>query len=99
MKEILIRQLIIENIKVKKNKPQLMHTFSSVKLQTLLFLFLSTVVFAQENNSQVEMADVMRSNGKIYVVVGVVLIIFLGITTYLYLLNKKINRLEEKLKN
>jgi CcmD family protein len=53
---------------------------------------------AQENNATVEMADVMRSNGKIYVVVGVILIIFFGIVTYLVVLNKKINNLEAKLK-
>jgi len=84
---------------VNKNTLQKIYTFSSAKLLTVLFLFLNTIVFAQENNSSVDMADIMRSNGKIYVVVGVIIIIFLGITTYLFLLNKKINSLEEKLKN
>ncbi len=70
----------------------------SIKLLILAFLFLQNFVMAQENNATVEMADVMRSNGKIYVVVGVILIIFFGIVTYLVVLNKKINNLEVKLK-
>jgi len=70
----------------------------SIKLLILAFLFLQNFVMAQANNATVEMADVMRSNGKIYVVVGVILIIFFGIVTYLVVLNKKINNLEAKLK-
>jgi len=70
----------------------------SIKLLILAILFLQNFVMAQENNATVEMADVMRSNGKIYVVVGVILIIFFGIVTYLVVLNKKINNLEAKLK-
>lgn len=73
-------------------------TAPSIKFLVLAFLFLQNFVVAQENNTTVEMADVMRSNGKIYVVVGVILIIFFGIVTYLLLLNKKINNLETKLK-
>ncbi|MFN5793595.1 MAG: CcmD family protein [Bacteroidota bacterium] len=73
-------------------------TAPSIKFLVLAFLFLQNFVVAQENNTTVEMADVMRSNGKIYVVVGVILIIFFGIVTYLLLLNKKINNLEAKLK-
>ncbi len=48
-------------------------------------------------NTEVEMADVMRQNGKIYVVVGVILIIFAGITFYLYRLDKKVGELEKEL--
>ena len=73
-------------------------TTPSIKFLVLAFLFLQNFVMAQESNATVEMADVMRSNGKIYVVVGVILIIFFGIVSYLLLLNKKINNLEAKLK-
>ncbi|MFN5628489.1 MAG: CcmD family protein [Bacteroidota bacterium] len=68
-------------------------TAPSIKFLVLAFLFLQNFVVAQENNTTVEMADVMRSNGKIYVVVGVILIIFFGIVTYLLFLNKNINKL------
>jgi len=43
----------------------------------------------------VEMADAMRSNGKIYVVVAVILTLFAGLLIYLVNLDKKISRLEK----
>ena len=50
---------------------------------------------AQEKPSS-EMADVMRSNGKIYVVVAVMLTIFAGIIIYLVRLDNKLTKLEKK---
>ncbi|MFY0626268.1 MAG: CcmD family protein [Reichenbachiella sp.] len=50
------------------------------------------------NNTEVEMADVMRQNGKIYVVVGVIFIIFAGIIFYLIRLDKKVSSMEKELK-
>lgn len=46
-----------------------------------------------------EMADLLRSNGKIYVVVSVLCIIFIGIVSYLVFLDKKINKLEKMINN
>ena len=47
----------------------------------------------------VEMADnFFNSNGKIYVVIGVVLIVLLGIFSYLFVTERKLNRLEKELK-
>ncbi|MFI5153423.1 MAG: CcmD family protein [Chitinophagales bacterium] len=40
----------------------------------------------------------MRSNGKIYVVVTVVLIILLGLLAYLFRLDRKISRIERESK-
>jgi hypothetical protein len=45
-------------------------------------------------NSTVEMADVMRSNGKIYVVVCVILIIFAGIVFYMVHVDRKLSKIE-----
>lgn len=50
-------------------------------------------------NAQTEMADVMRSNGKIYVVVTVLATIFAGIFAYLVILDRKISRLEKEKSN
>ena len=58
---------------------------------TLLHL----VALAQQPDS-VEMADAMRENGKIYVVVAVILTIFAGIIIYLIRLERKIARLEKE---
>ena len=55
------------------------------------FLFLFLFSFGQEH---VEMADGMRAEGKIYVVIAVVLIIFFGILLYLVMLDRKISKIE-----
>ena len=63
---------------------------------TTLFCLLFIQSFAQE--TAVEMADTMRSNGKIYVVVGVLLVIFTGIVIYLIRLDRKISVMEKNRK-
>ena len=60
-------------------------------LFTLLFINFSA--FSQE----IEMADKMRQEGKIYVVVAVVLVILTGIFFYLFRLDSKLNKLENRL--
>ncbi|HPQ09631.1 MAG TPA: CcmD family protein [Bacteroidia bacterium] len=50
------------------------------------------------NNTPVEMADILRQSGKIYVVIAVLVIIFLSIAVYLFMQDKKIKELENKLK-
>lgn len=62
-------------------------------LTILLFLF-SMVSTAQ--SEQTGMADLMRSNGKIYVVTAVILTIFAGIIIYLVRIERKMNRLEKE---
>lgn len=57
----------------------------------LAFLFMA----GARAQSGIEMADRMRSNGKIYVVVAVIGIIFLGITAYLISLDRRIGKLEK----
>ena len=44
-------------------------------------------------NKSVDMADMMRENGKIYVVVGVIVIIFLGITFYAIRIDRKLSKI------
>ncbi|MEO7176704.1 MAG: CcmD family protein [Saprospiraceae bacterium] len=44
-------------------------------------------------------ADYSRSIGKIYVVVAVILVIFLGIVIYLISLDRKISKLEKRIDN
>lgn len=64
-----------------------------------LFLFiLPLFAISQPESDAVEMADFMRSNGKIYVVVAVLLIIFFGLAIYLISIDRKVKRLEEKRK-
>ncbi|MCE7057750.1 CcmD family protein [Algoriphagus sp. AGSA1] len=55
------------------------------------------VTEADYSNNSVEMADTMRANGKIYVLVGVIVLIFAGITVYLISTDRKISKLEKNL--
>jgi CcmD family protein len=54
------------------------------------------MIFLQVTRSAVEMADIFRAEGKIYVVLTVLGIIFGGLLAYLIYLDKKINRLEKR---
>ncbi len=53
---------------------------------------ISMVANAQETGS----GDVMNSNGKIYVVVAVVVTIVIGLFLYLLNLDRKISKIEKK---
>ena len=60
-----------------------------ISLLTLLFF----AFFA--NAQEITMADVMKENGKIYVVIAVMLTILAGLVLYLVRLDRKISRLEK----
>lgn len=76
------------------------------KYTLLLFLFISLNSLSAQGgyeitdesykDSSVEMADTMRSNGKIYVVVGVIMIIFIGLIGYTVFIDKKISKIEKE---
>ena len=70
-----------------------------IKMRALfstLFIFLTGFIFGQEPD-KVEMADTMRSNGKIYVVIAVLAIVLLMLFIYLISIESKVKKLEEKL--
>jgi hypothetical protein len=61
-----------------------------------VLLLINFLTYAQETTDTVDMADTMRSNGKIYVVLAVILTIFAGIIIYLIRLDRKMNKLEKE---
>jgi CcmD family protein len=67
---------------------------------TFLLLLVSLVTNAQDGTQQnTETGPVnefFRSNGKIYVIVGVLLIIFTGIVIFLIALDRKLSKLEKR---
>lgn len=64
------------------------------KIITLFVLsFVTSVVFAQE--AEQSNAFDMRSSGKIYVVVAVIAIIFLGLAVYLFSIDKRLKKIEK----
>jgi len=71
------------------------------KLFSLLLLVCFAVFAAAQDgdNKSAEMADALRSNGKIYVVVAVVVVILLGLFIYLFRLDRKISKLERDTHN
>ncbi|MBL7739964.1 MAG: CcmD family protein [Chitinophagaceae bacterium] len=63
----------------------------------LLLLFMlanATFVFAQEK--KYDFGETMRSNGRIYVVVAVMVTILLGLVLYVVRLDRKISKLEKE---
>ena len=66
-------------------------------LKHVLLVSFVAISFASQAQQQAEMADTMRSNGKIYVVVGVILVILTGLFAYLFSLDKKVSRIEKSL--
>ena len=48
--------------------------------------------------SEVEMADTLRQDGKIYVVVVVLLTVLAGLIIYLVMLDRKVSKLEKQFK-
>jgi uncharacterized membrane protein YidH (DUF202 family) len=60
----------------------------------ITMMFCSIVTFAQQ--AEVEMADEMRTSGKIYVVVAVMLILFTFFIVYLFSIDKRLKKVENQ---
>ena len=50
-------------------------------------------VFAEQSPT-VEMADALRSSGKIYVVISTIVIIFIGLAIYLFSIDRRLKKIE-----
>jgi CcmD family protein len=61
----------------------------------LCIIFQSIQTFSQEAHS-VEMASGLRSSGKIYVVVAVITVIFIGLAAYLFSIDKRLKKIERE---
>lgn len=68
-------------------------------LSLLLVLLSSAAAMAQQTAApEVSMADQLRADGKIWVVVGVIALVFIGIIVYLVRLDGQIGKLEKEIK-
>ena len=63
-------------------------------ISLLLLLTLSIITNAQDKNNGTD--NLMRSNGRIYVVVAVILVILIGLILYIVRLDRKISKLEKQ---
>ena len=59
----------------------------------------TVMVEANSNVADVEMADQLRRDGKIYIVVGCVLVVLAGVLFYLVSIDRKVGRLEKQFKS
>lgn len=75
------------------------------KFKTIIWVILMAIsinavyiVFVSRNGKIVnaDNANIMRSNGKLYVVVAIVVTILLGLFLYVFNLDRKISKLEKK---
>ncbi len=69
------------------------------KLAKLITLFGLNLLCFSATAQDAEMADAMRANGKIYVVVAIVLAILLGVIGYLVSIDLKVGKLEKRLRD
>ena len=65
------------------------------KLTLLLLLLTCTAVFVQADTS-VEVDNALRSDGKIYVVVCIICIIFVGLAIYLFTIDRRLKKIEKE---
>lgn len=64
---------------------------------TRLFLFILAAIMQALplKASDIEMADQMRSDGMIYVVIAVLCIVFTGIVVFLLMIERRLRKLEK----
>ena len=76
-----------------------------ILIVTIFILMINFSAFAQKmevnesdySNTQVEMADTFRKEGKIYTVVAIVGTVMAGIFIYAFFIDKRLTRLEKEL--
>lgn len=67
-----------------------------MKRVKFLFVVMLAFIVGNAQDAAPQMADAFRENGKIYVVIAVIGIIFTGIILYLISIDRKISKLEKK---
>jgi len=73
----------------------MMHKFRAL-LTLLSVMMITVVVQAQEGAAKTTFGETMRSSGRIYVVVAVMLTILIGLILYLVRLDRKISKVEKE---
>lgn len=76
-----------------------------ILIVTIFILMINFSAFAQKmevnesdySNTQVEMADTFRKEGKIYTVVAIVGTVMAGIFIYAFFIDRRLTRLEKEL--
>jgi Na+/proline symporter len=71
---------------------------NNLKKGLLFFVFacFHVIANAQATVADVNSNDLMRSNGRIFLVMTIVVLIVIGLLLYVYSLDRKISKLEKK---
>ena len=70
-----------------------------MKNLSVLFAFILLTINSSFAQGDVDMATGLRSEGKIYVVILVLVTIFLGLAAFLFLIDRRVSKLERKQKD
>ncbi|HET8861121.1 CcmD family protein [Marivirga sp.] len=81
---------------MKKIKYFLVLTLLTMSLG--LYAQKTEIVEEDYENDRIEMADTMRSEGKIYVLVAIIVTLFVGFTIYAVMTEQKVKKIEKSLK-
>jgi CcmD family protein len=65
-------------------------------MKKFVSLMLMLLCFVAAKAQAVEMADEMRSSGKIYVVIGTIVIVFAGLAVYLFSIDRRLKKIEKE---
>jgi CcmD family protein len=63
---------------------------------TLALILSFALNLLAQNSNGVEMADSLRSSGKIYVVVLVISVVFIGLAIYLFSIDSRLKKIEKQ---
>jgi len=63
--------------------------------RTLLMMVMLFISVGIASAQEIEMADQFRADGKIYVVIGVILLLLIGLFIYLFRIERKVKKLEK----
>lgn len=70
------------------------------KIKAIFFLFIlllnTIIILAQEGEAKTDFGETMRSNGRIYVVIVVILTILIGLILYVVRLDRKMSKMERE---
>lgn len=66
------------------------------KIWSIISLIILMTLNLDARSQNAEMADIMREDGKIYVVVGVIILIFSVLFTYLISIDYKLRKMEKE---
>lgn len=81
---------------IKSFHAALIKTYKFMQGRLFITVLFSILIFSVQAQP-VEMADRMRADGKIYVVVAILSLILVGLLAYVFTTDRKITRLEKKI--